>query len=140
MLALTPSTVATIVEVPYAMPVTMPDASIVAIAGLELVHAVGRPSTTVPRADFAIAASARVRPRMISAGLGVSVTVVTIGSTTVTGASANFVGSKTDTTRIVAVPGPTPVTSASASAPLPVTVTIAGLDDCHWTRVDAPST
>ncbi len=86
-LALTPSAVAEMIAVPFALPVTLPKRSTLATASLELDqrHATSLDGRMLPSAWSACAWCASVTPTYSRPGSAVSPTCVTGGQLTVTG-------------------------------------------------------
>jgi hypothetical protein len=103
---LLPPLVAVIVTVPAATPVTTPVDETVAMPGLLVDHATIWPVRTLPPASLTVAVSATVPPGDTVAGDGVTVTLATETTDTVTAAVPVM---PSDVALIVAVPAPTAV-------------------------------
>src|SRR5665213_842114 len=126
--AVFPSLVAEIVAVPAVTAVTTPLASTVSTPGVFDDHAIGRPLSAVPFASLRTATIVTVWPTTRLALFGVSVTVATGASATVTGVPTLC---PSLVAVIVALPAATPVTIALA--PVAETLAIDGTLDVQVT-------
>jgi hypothetical protein len=129
------STVAVMVTVPAAVPVTSPLADTTANAALDVVQLTMRPVNGLPNASYGVAVSCCVAPTRIEnvAGLTTTVTTGTVDTVTVAGALV------TPSHVAVICAGPWPPATAVTS-PLADTVATAVFDDAQLvTRLNSVS-